>query len=287
MIKYDIEKGNFKENDIEKNNLNQKDTAENENDMEIHKEQVIVPKLKLMNTNTSPGSEENEIFVNLPEENIINEYDISNSLYTGYKPSIGAIDYCLKSSAIEMTIILMSVALFVNAAIVIMAGATLYGSAEAAGASIYTIHNLLSSTLSKAVGTIFIVALLLSGECASMLCAQASCILDGHLKSRLANVWQTRLVIRSISIVPALIISLVVGKSGINKALNITQVILSVILPFISLPIFYFTSRKKYMVVVENGIEKDYTNNWLTIFVCVVVWVFITVLNIYMIIQSV
>ena len=49
---------------------------------------------------------------------------------------------------------------FVNAAIVIIAGATLYGTSEAMNADLYTIHSLLSKSLSPAVGTIFMVALL-------------------------------------------------------------------------------------------------------------------------------
>lgn len=298
LLKYDISKGNFDENDLEVNQshntaddvevtvVDQLETGNGSCSNAVHPTATTKQTIETTASKDQANISENEVPPKLPKENEISEFDIVNSMYAGYKPSIAAINYCIKSSIIELAVTLMTVALFVNCAIIIVAGATLYGSAEATGASIYTIHDLLSKSLSKTVGTVFIIALLLSGECAGMLCAHASCVLDGHLNKQLSNVWQKRLATRGISIIPALVVSLVVGKAGINKTLNVTQVILSVLLPFITLPIFYFTSRSKYMTVVENGVTKDYSNNWITIFLCVIIWVFISTLNMYMIVES-
>ncbi len=61
--------------------------------------------------------------------------------------------------------------------------------------------------------------------------------------------WLRRLVTRTISIIPSIIIAGAVGKNGLTAAMNGSQVALSVALPFLSLPIIYFTCRNKYMLV--------------------------------------
>jgi len=71
---------------------------------------------------------------------------------------------------------------------------------------------------------------------------------EGALNWSLAP-WLRRLVTRSISITPSIIIAGAVGESGLTQALNGTQVALSVVLPFVSAPIIYFTCRNKFMSV--------------------------------------
>ncbi len=61
--------------------------------------------------------------------------------------------------------------------------------------------------------------------------------------------WLRRLVTRSISILPSIIIAGAVGREGLDKALNGSQVALSVALPFVSAPLIYFTSVERYMRV--------------------------------------
>jgi metal iron transporter len=61
--------------------------------------------------------------------------------------------------------------------------------------------------------------------------------------------WVRRLITRSISITPSIIIAAAVGKDGLTAALNGSQVALSVALPFVSAPLIYFTCRSRYMTV--------------------------------------
>ncbi len=83
---------------------------------------------------------------------------------------------------------------------------------------------------------------------------------EGALNWSLAP-WLRRLVTRSISITPSIIIAGAVGKDGLTQALNGSQVALSVVLPFVSAPIIYFTCRNKFMSVKTGssglGIELD------------------------------
>jgi metal iron transporter len=104
--------------------------------------------------------------------------------------------------------------------------------------------------------------------------------------------WLRRLVTRSISITPSIIIAGAVGKEGLDAALNGTQVALSIILPFVSAPLIYFTCRNKYMTVraegnseggeegVEEGEGEKMRNHWFVTVFAVLIWTVIAAMNI-------
>lgn len=223
--------------------------------------------------------------------------------YKEYKPSYEAVKYSYKFSLIELAVTLVTVALFVNSAILIVAGSTLYGTEEAVDADLYTIHRLLSQSLAPVVGTVFMLALLFSGQSAGIVCTIAGQIVsEGHLNWTVKP-WIRRLATRSISIIPALIISVCIGRNGLSAALNISQVVISILLPPLTAPLIYFTSKKSIMrlelpeemqfrddgtqIEVGSG-DRKYkymANSWLTMIAAIVIWVFISVLNIYAIYQ--
>lgn len=214
-----------------------------------------------------------------------------------YFPSHAAIKHCLKYSITELAVSLFTFALFVNSAILIVAGASLYNNSEALDADIFGIHDLLSRSISPAVGTIFALALLLSGVSAGIVCTIAGqMVSEGALRWKLQP-WIRRLVTRSISIIPSIIIAGAVGRSGLNAALNASQVVLSTVLPFVTLPLIYFTSRTRYMTVtpgmarlesekdqsrrfsmVPGGI--DMSNPWWLIGLGGLIWLIMAVMNI-------
>ncbi|KAH7114792.1 transporter smf2 [Dactylonectria macrodidyma] len=166
-----------------------------------------------------------------------------------YIPSLAAIRHSLKVSILELATALFTFALFVNSAILIVAGASLYNNPEALEADIFSIHDLLSASISPAAGTIFALALLLSGVSAGIVCTIAGqMVSEGALNWRLRP-WVRRLVTRSISITPSITIAGAVGRPGLNAALNGSQVALSIVLPFVTAPLIYFTCRDKYMTV--------------------------------------
>lgn len=222
--------------------------------------------------------------------------------YKHYKPSYQSINHLLKYSIAELVITLFTFALFVNSAILIVAGATLYGTEEAIDADLYTIHDLLSRNLAPAIGTVFMLALLFSGQSAGIVCTIAGqMVSEGHINWTLKP-WIRRLVTRGISIVPCLVISLCIGRGGLNAALNISQVVISILLPPLTLPLIYFTCKKSIMRIEipqelqpereaedSDGTEgKKYKymhNNWLTSILVIAIWLFVSVLNVYAIVQ--
>lgn len=206
-----------------------------------------------------------------------------------YRPSVQAIRGCLKYSVIELTLSLFTFALFVNSAILIVAGASLYGTSGADEADLWGIYHLLSSSIAPAAGLIFALALLLSGISAGIVCTMAGQMVSEGMLNWSIRPWLRRLVTRSISIIPSIIIAAAVGKEGLNKTLNASQVVLSVILPFVTAPLVYFTCRNRYMTVPtdRNFTGEDSSadgvkmrNNWLVTAIAVIVWVIIAVMNV-------
>jgi metal iron transporter len=166
-----------------------------------------------------------------------------------YIPSLKAIRFSLKYSIAELAISLFTFALFVNSAILIVAGACLYNNPDALQADIFGIHDLLSSSLAPGAGTVFALALLLSGVSAGIVCTIAGQMVSEGALNWTLKPWLRRLVTRSISITPSIIIAGAVGRSGLDAALNGSQVALSVVLPFVTAPLIYFTCMNKYMTV--------------------------------------
>lgn len=208
-----------------------------------------------------------------------------------YIPSIAAIKSCLTYSIVELVISLCVFALFVNSAILIVAGASLSTIEEAQSADLFGIYNLLSKTMAPIAGTVFALALLLSGTSAGIVATIAGqMVSEGAINWTIAP-WLRRLLTRSISITPSIIIAAAVGRTGLSAALNGTQVALSIILPFTSAPLIYFTARNKYMTVQtprrneDDELEVDapgikMRNHWVLTTVAVMAWGVIAVMNI-------
>ncbi len=167
-----------------------------------------------------------------------------------YRPTLHAIRGCMKYSIIELALSLFTFALFVNSAILIVAGASLYNTpSAAANADLFGIYDLLSSSIAPAAGTVFALALLLSGLSAGIVCTMAGQMVSEGMLNWSIRPWLRRFLTRSISIIPSIIIAAAVGREGLDKTLTASQVVLSVILPFVSAPLVYFTCRNRYMTV--------------------------------------
>ncbi|CCG81022.1 Transporter protein smf2 [Taphrina deformans PYCC 5710] len=180
-------------------------------------------------------------------------YEQDSSLCTKYIPSLGAVRHTLSYSIVELTLSLMTFALFVNSAILIVSGATLFGVSGAADADLFGIHDLLSTILSPAAGTLFAVALLASGQSAGIVTTMAGQLVSEGFFKWTIRPWLRRLITRSIAVLPCIIVAGLVGRSGLAQVLNASQVALSILLPFITFPIILFTSKQHIMKVATNA----------------------------------
>ena len=139
-------------------------------------------------------------------------------------------------------------ALFINAAILIVAGATFYRSGHQHVAEIQDAYKLLSPLLGVgAASTLFAVALLASGLNSTLTGTLAGqIVMEGFLRLRFSPVLR-RLITRLLAIVPAVSVTALMGEGGTARLLILSQVILSLQLSFAVIPLVMFTGDKLKM----------------------------------------
>ena len=147
----------------------------------------------------------------------------------------------------DSTIALM-LALFVNAAILIVAAAVFHASGRTDVEEIEHAYQLLSPVLGVGLAsTMFAVALLASGLNSTVTATLAGqIVMEGFLRLRLPD-WARRLVTRSVAIVPVVAVTALYGSGGTAKLLVLSQVVLSMQLPFAVIPLVRFVSDRKLM----------------------------------------
>jgi len=150
--------------------------------------------------------------------------------------------------------IALSFALFINAAILIVAAATFHRTGNTQVAEIQDAHKLLTPLLGVGgASTVFALALLASGQNSTLTGTLAGqIVMEGFLDIRLRP-WVRRLITRAIAIVPAAIVSVVYGESGTAQLLVLSQVILSLQLSFAVFPLVQFTSDRAKMGAFANA----------------------------------
>src|SRR5215211_4831748 len=153
----------------------------------------------------------------------------------------------IKWATTDSTIALM-LALFINAAILIVAAATFHTSGHADVAEIGQAFELLSPLLGLGIAsTLFAIALLASGLNSTVTATLAGqIVMEGFLNLRLPN-WARRLVTRGVAIVPVVIVTALYGERGTGQLLVFSQVVLSMQLPFAVIPLVRFVSDRRKM----------------------------------------
>ena len=151
--------------------------------------------------------------------------------------------------------IALTFALFINAAILIMAAATFNRTGNTQVAEIQDAHKLLTPLLGvTGASTVFALALLASGQNSTLTGTLAGqIVMEGFLNLRIRP-WLRRLITRAIAIVPAVIVAILYGESGSAKLLVFSQVVLSLQLSFAVFPLVGFTSDRAKMGDFVNSI---------------------------------
>ena len=153
----------------------------------------------------------------------------------------------IKFGTIDSTFAL-SLALFINSAILIVSAATFHFSGYQNVAEIQDAYKLLSPLLGvSAASAIFGMALLASGQSSTLTATLAGqIVMEGFLQLRLPP-WLRRLATRLIAIVPALIAIIFFGERSTGRLLVLSQVVLSLQLSFAVFPLVMFTSNRRLM----------------------------------------
>ncbi len=147
----------------------------------------------------------------------------------------------------DSTIALM-LALFTNAAILVVAAAAFHDSGHADVAEIGQAYEVLSPLLGLGLAsTIFAVALLASGLNSTVTATLAGqIVMEGFLRLRLPH-WARRLLTRGLAVVPVVVIAAIYGEKGTAHLLVFSQIVLSMQLPFAVIPLVRFVSDRRKM----------------------------------------
>jgi manganese transport protein len=148
----------------------------------------------------------------------------------------------------------LTVALFVNAAILVVAAAVFHRSGHYEVAAIEDAYKLLSPLVGAAgASTLFAIALLASGQNSSITGTLAGqVVMEGFIHLKVAP-WLRRLITRSLAIIPTIIVVAITGERGTEKLLLLIQVILSLQLSFAVIPLVIFTGSRKKMGEFVNA----------------------------------
>jgi len=167
----------------------------------------------------------------------------------------------------------LTIALFINAAILIVSAATFHTRGLNNVAEIQDAYKLLSPTIGVGLASgVFALALLASGQNSTLTGTLAGqIVMEGFLNLRLRP-WLRRLITRLIAIIPAVIVTMIYGESGTAKLLIFSQVVLSLQLSFAVVPLVIFTNDRKKMGEFVNPL-------WLKVLAWFVAFI-IAVLNV-------
>ncbi|HEX8984362.1 MAG TPA: Nramp family divalent metal transporter [Bryobacteraceae bacterium] len=150
------------------------------------------------------------------------------------------------------SVVALNGALLVNAAILVLAAAVFFKNGIVV-TEIQQAYQMLTPLLgTTAAAILFGVALLCSGQSSTMTGTMAGqIVMEGFLSFRMRP-WMRRLITRTLAIIPAAVVTYLAGEEGTFRLLLLSQVILSLQLPFAVIPLVHFTSERKRMGAFAN-----------------------------------
>jgi len=146
------------------------------------------------------------------------------------------------------SVISLNAAFFVNAAILVLAAAAFYSTGHYNVAEIQDAYHLLEPLLGASIAPFaFALALLASGQSSTITGTIAGqIVMEGYLHLRIRP-WLRRLITRTLAVIPAVFVIVHFGENSTGSLLMLSQVILSLQLPFATIPLIHFVSDRKRM----------------------------------------
>jgi manganese transport protein len=168
-------------------------------------------------------------------------------------PSIVEKREAVRFATIDSTVALV-LALLINSSILILAAAAFHVNGRTGVAEIGDAHALLSPLLGSAAPTLFAIALLACGLNSTVTATLAGqVVMEGFLRIRLPPALR-RLITRGIAIIPAVVVTWIYGESGTARLLVLSQVVLSLQLPFAVIPLMLFAGDRQKMGALSTPV---------------------------------
>jgi len=165
----------------------------------------------------------------------------------------------LRHGIVDIVMSLLGFAVPINSAILILSGTVFFldhsDTGVASSAGLFDVHDLIRARLGKAAAFMFALALLCSGQSASITATLAGQIVsEGFLEWKVSPLTR-RLVTRLMGLIPSAVVAATVGRAGIDALLIGSQVALSIVLPFVVFPLVYLTSSHVVMRIRVPAID--------------------------------
>ncbi|KDQ31564.1 hypothetical protein PLEOSDRAFT_24093 [Pleurotus ostreatus PC15] len=215
----------------------------------------------------------------------------------------------LKHGIFDIVASLLGFAVLINSLILILAAAVFFyghGGSGKDAASLFDAYDVIRDFVGKPAATLFALALLAAGQSSSLIATVAGqAVSEGFLQWRVSPILR-RFLTRLIAIIPSMVVAIAAGRKGVDDLLVISQVVLSIVLPFITFPLIFLTSSKSIMSVrhpaerietvnddegaVRNdaeGGEKtvDFSSGIITTSVGAAIWLVVMSANMYVIVS--
>jgi len=176
------------------------------------------------------------------------------------------------------TVVSLVIAMAINAAILILAAAAFHRSGHSDVVDLDVAYHLLDPiTGSSLAAILFGVGLFAAGQSSTFTGTIAGqVIMEGFLKLKIPC-WQRRMVTRGLALIPALIGVITLGEHSVGRLLVLSQVVLSLQLPFAMYPLIRLTSRRDVM--------GDFANTWTTAALAWVLFLGISAANVWLVVQ--
>ncbi|KAK7453194.1 Manganese transporter smf1 [Stygiomarasmius scandens] len=212
---------------------------------------------------------------------------------------------------VDMAVSLLGFAVVINSLILILASAVFFygennGSSAEGPAGLFEAYDLIKELVGQGAATLFAIALLSAGQSSSIIATVAGqAVSEGFLQWRTSPVIR-RLITRLIAVIPSMAVAIAMGKPGIDALLVASQVVLSIVLPFVTAPLIYLTASKKIMrarkpeftispnttaaEMYKQDVEmtetegEDFSSNRFTTAVASCIWVLVTIANVYVLV---
>ncbi|KAH9973228.1 natural resistance-associated macrophage protein-domain-containing protein [Lactifluus volemus] len=210
----------------------------------------------------------------------------------------------LNHGIVDLVVNLLGLAVIINSLILILASAVFnQPGVQVTTADINDAHSIIRDIVGRGAAAIFALALLSSGQSASLVATIAGQIVsEGFLRWRVSPLVR-RLLTRLLGLIPSVVVAVSLGQSGISTMLIASQVVLSIVLPFIIFPLIWLTSSRTVMRVrvpravrterkdeseEEQGVVEDeyldFSNGWITTTIGYAMLVLIVLANGYVLI---
>ncbi|KAF9461893.1 natural resistance-associated macrophage protein-domain-containing protein [Collybia nuda] len=157
---------------------------------------------------------------------------------------------------VDVVLSLLGFAVLINSLILILASAVFFYGSNSTGnatpASLFDAYDLIRDLVGQPAATLFAIALLAAGQSSSIIATVAGqAVCEGFLNWRVSPALR-RILTRLLAIIPSMAVAVAVGREGIDALLVASQVVLSIVLPFITFPLIYCTSSRAIMSVRKS-----------------------------------